>query len=69
MYREHKEFLRDLIQLIINVSPISWIVSITHFTHKWAYKKKGVRRVARHVRNRRRNVFRMSELDEYMKRY
>lgn len=72
MQREHKEFIHDTVNLAINLSPISWVLSLSHYLHKWAYKKKGVHRVNKRIRGlrgpRRRNrPITMQELEQLMK--
>lgn len=52
MRREEREFMRDAVNLAINLTPISWAMALAHFTHKWGYRRKGVKRVAFHINTR-----------------
>ena len=49
MKGEHRELLRDFINLVINFTPISGVITLGHFLHKWIVKKRGVKRVAVHI--------------------
>lgn len=53
---EHKEFLKDLTNVIISYTPLSGIADTLKFSHKWFGKKRVGHRVARYVKEQdRRN--------------
>lgn len=50
--KEHEEMGKDIINVILSYTPISGILDTTKFIHKWAVKRKGVRRIAKHVKSK-----------------
>lgn len=58
MHREHREFAKDLGMLIVSMTPVSWVISIAHFSYKWGHKRKAPHRVAKRIKvlNRKRNL-------------
>jgi hypothetical protein len=47
--KEHEEIGKDIINVLISYTPLSGFMDTAKFVHKWAVKKKGVKRIARHV--------------------
>jgi hypothetical protein len=54
---EHKEFVKDLTNVIISYTPISGISDTLKFTHKWFGKKRVGHRVARFMKVRERKNY------------
>lgn len=54
-YKEHEEMGKDIINVLISYTPLSGFMDTAKFVHKWAVKKKGVKRIARHVRKYKKN--------------
>lgn len=48
------EFAKDVRNLVISLTPISNIISVSAFFHKWVLKKRGVHRVVGHIKKYKR---------------
>lgn len=49
---EHKEFFRDLSNVIISYTPISGVIDTVKFMHKWVVKKDSPRRIVHHIKRK-----------------
>ncbi|MDE1871705.1 MAG: hypothetical protein KGI06_05710 [Candidatus Micrarchaeota archaeon] len=51
---EHVEFAKDLRNLVISLTPVSNVISVSAFFHKWVLKKRGVHKVVGKIKKYRR---------------
>jgi hypothetical protein len=54
--KEYEEIGKDIINVILSYTPLSGFLDTAKFVHKWGVKKKGVKRIARHVEKHRKRI-------------
>jgi hypothetical protein len=53
---EHKEFFKDLGNVVISYTPISGVLDTVKFLHKWVVKKKSHHKIAHHIKRSHRKM-------------
>ncbi len=53
---EHKEFFRDLSNVIISYTPISGVIDTVKFMHKWLVKKDSPHRIVHHIKKKQKKL-------------
>jgi hypothetical protein len=54
---EHKEFAKDVTNMVIGYTPISGVIATINFGQKWLSKKRMPHRIARYMEKKERKNF------------